>query len=218
MAYIRLDWDDIDKEKFPETLKRYRLFRGYTQAKLAEKVGVKNTTISNYEKGVSLPDIDTVKKIARVLRVDPGEFYIDWRFRSQDALDVVPVNVQVEYDILTRKYTNWFVALPDSYYDLKLRAWLVPKDYLCTDDKRKHFVVMTPLNKYSDGDTIVAIADNAYPFIGIYGYDEDGNELLKPITRWNPDYNKLIRINRCASFTIIGKVILFDTKDVEEFI
>ena len=46
----------IDKKKFPEVLKRYRLFRGYTQAKLAERVGVKNTTISNYEKGVSLPD------------------------------------------------------------------------------------------------------------------------------------------------------------------
>ena len=45
---------------FPAGLKYYRGLKGVTQKELAEEVGANNTTISNWEKGISKPDMDTL--------------------------------------------------------------------------------------------------------------------------------------------------------------
>ena len=41
---------------FSENLSTFRKEKGWTQSELAEKLGVKANTISNYEKGISTPD------------------------------------------------------------------------------------------------------------------------------------------------------------------
>ena len=48
---------------FPEKLKEAREMKNLKQSDLAKLLGVKNTTISNYEKGVSYPHVDTLYKI-----------------------------------------------------------------------------------------------------------------------------------------------------------
>ena len=40
-----------------------------TQADLAEELGVKPNTISNYENGNSMPDLDTVQKLTGVFHI-----------------------------------------------------------------------------------------------------------------------------------------------------
>lgn len=52
---------------FSENLKKYRKNIGFSQSDLAERLGVKPNTISNYEKGVSQPDIDMLIKIIKIL-------------------------------------------------------------------------------------------------------------------------------------------------------
>lgn len=47
-----------------------------TQAELAERLGVKNTTISNWEKGVSKPDADQIERLCWELNVEPNYFFI----------------------------------------------------------------------------------------------------------------------------------------------
>lgn len=44
--------------------------KGFTQVKLAEKLDVSQNTISNWETGVSKPDVPMVAKIAKIFDCD----------------------------------------------------------------------------------------------------------------------------------------------------
>lgn len=46
---------------------KYRKAKGITQRELAEKLGVTQPTITQYETGVRKPDIITLKKLAAIL-------------------------------------------------------------------------------------------------------------------------------------------------------
>ncbi len=46
------------------------------QTELAEKIGAKQKSISQYETGVSLPSIPTLSKIAKVLK-KPASYFLD---------------------------------------------------------------------------------------------------------------------------------------------
>ena len=50
-----------------------RLQRGLTQRQLADLADLYHTTISELERGVTRPDIDTLKRIAAALHVPIGE-------------------------------------------------------------------------------------------------------------------------------------------------
>ena len=50
-------------------LRDLRKQRGLTQQELADIVGVSNVSLSNYERGVQMPDIYTLTKIANALGV-----------------------------------------------------------------------------------------------------------------------------------------------------
>jgi transcriptional regulator with XRE-family HTH domain len=64
----------------PTTLKQARERRGLTQAELADAAGVDQATVSRLEIGrVSNPSFDTVKKLARALRVAPEALTFDAR-------------------------------------------------------------------------------------------------------------------------------------------
>ena len=49
---------------FAENLKKIRKDKGYTQEILAEKLNVVRQTVSKWEKGLSLPDVDMLSTIA----------------------------------------------------------------------------------------------------------------------------------------------------------
>lgn len=48
------------------TLKALRINKGYNQEKAASLIGVSVETLSNYEKGITYPDIPVLKKIEEV--------------------------------------------------------------------------------------------------------------------------------------------------------
>ena len=55
--------------KFADRLKKLRNKYGYTQKGLSEVLGIKQTTISNYEKGLRFPDADKLKQISNLFNV-----------------------------------------------------------------------------------------------------------------------------------------------------
>ena len=57
---------------FSENLKAMRKSKGYTQEELAIKLNVTRQTISKWEKGLSVPDVDFLFKIADVLETNVG--------------------------------------------------------------------------------------------------------------------------------------------------
>jgi putative transcriptional regulator len=58
---------------FNENLKTIRKAKGYTQEELAIKVNVVRQTVGKWEKGLSVPDADTLANIADVLEVNVSE-------------------------------------------------------------------------------------------------------------------------------------------------
>lgn len=64
---------------FGEKLKKARIEKGYKQSELGEILGLKNTTISNWEKGVSNPDVEIVAKLCNILNVTASYFLMIWQ-------------------------------------------------------------------------------------------------------------------------------------------
>ncbi len=56
-----------------DTLKRIRKERGYTQDDVANFLNIKRQTYSSYERGISLPDIETIKKLTYFFNVSINE-------------------------------------------------------------------------------------------------------------------------------------------------
>lgn len=56
-------------EKFSNRLKTLRKLKGYTQKDFSDIIGVKQTTVSNYEKGLRFPDVDRLNQIANIFNV-----------------------------------------------------------------------------------------------------------------------------------------------------
>ena len=63
------------RELLATNLKSYRMARGWSQAKLAEKAGVSTQYIGMIETRVKFPSSDMLQKLARALRVDPAELF-----------------------------------------------------------------------------------------------------------------------------------------------
>ena len=60
---------------FGETIRNARKVLGLTQRQLSEQLGVSNTSVSNWEKGLSRPDADMIQKLCRVLQLQPNDIY-----------------------------------------------------------------------------------------------------------------------------------------------
>lgn len=56
-----------------EKIKEVRTARGMTQQEVADAIGIAYQNISQYERGVRTPKMDTLRKIAAVLSVDAWE-------------------------------------------------------------------------------------------------------------------------------------------------
>jgi transcriptional regulator with XRE-family HTH domain len=74
-------------ERFGDNLARQRKLADMSQDETALRAGVNRTEISQIERGLRLPRVDTVAKIAAALEIEPGELFegITWQ----------PGNVQI---------------------------------------------------------------------------------------------------------------------------
>ena len=64
---------------FSENLKAMRKAKGYTQEELAIKLNVTRQTISKWEKGLSVPDVDFLFKIADQKYRKTNFYYLEER-------------------------------------------------------------------------------------------------------------------------------------------
>lgn len=58
-----------NKTELGKNIRSYRILRNYTQARLAEEIGVSASTIAMYETGQREPDMDMIEAIADILNV-----------------------------------------------------------------------------------------------------------------------------------------------------
>ena len=57
------------------TLRQFREKKGLTQAELGNRVGLKQTTISQYENGSRTPTLAMAKKLSDVLGISLDDFF-----------------------------------------------------------------------------------------------------------------------------------------------
>ena len=65
----------MDKKEFGKKIKLARVESDLTQDMLAQKINTKQKNISRYETGASMPSIETLIKIAQVLKKKIGYFF-----------------------------------------------------------------------------------------------------------------------------------------------
>ena len=65
------------------TLKQLRESKGISQTQLANLVGLKQTTISQYENGSRKPNLNKAKKIADVLNITLDDFFCLSTFQNE---------------------------------------------------------------------------------------------------------------------------------------
>lgn len=69
----------------PMTLKAIRINKGDTQEEAAKGIGISVETLGNYERGLTYPDIPTLKKIEKYYGVN----YSDINFLLKDYEKIV---------------------------------------------------------------------------------------------------------------------------------
>lgn len=69
-----MDYKSLSK-KFGNRLKYYRLMQGYTQEKLAEKLGVDSHYVSDIECGTRNITFKTLWKLMTALEVEPSKLF-----------------------------------------------------------------------------------------------------------------------------------------------
>lgn len=64
----------MDAKKLGKKIKLARIELDLNQTDLADSIGAKQKSISRYETGLSMPSIETLVKIAKVLKKPAGYF------------------------------------------------------------------------------------------------------------------------------------------------
>jgi len=64
----------MDAKRLGKKIKIARIELDMNQTDLADKIGAKQKSISRYENGLSMPSIETLMKISRVLKKPAGYF------------------------------------------------------------------------------------------------------------------------------------------------
>ena len=65
----------MDQQKIGQFIAEMRKEQGLTQRELAEKLNVSDKVVSKWETGKSLPDVETMPKISKVLGISISELY-----------------------------------------------------------------------------------------------------------------------------------------------
>lgn len=75
MCIISLELRQVIKLKYEigKRIRKYREACGISQKQLAEKLGISNNRVSNWEQGINRPDADILADICRALNISPSE-------------------------------------------------------------------------------------------------------------------------------------------------
>lgn len=182
---------------------------GLTQRQLAEKIKVSNTSISNWEKGVSNPDPDTIQNLCWALDVQPNYFFdADTRSLPDNFL---PLPKMKEWKVL-----GGTACGEPIFKELDDETVLAPADidadfvFRCVGDSMINArifdgdIVFVKSEPVEDGQIAVVRVEDSYSLKRIY-HGPDYLELRSE----NPMYPPIIIRGEQANAEIIGRAVQF---------
>lgn len=104
--------------KLPENIKNLRLMRGLSQKQLGEMLNKSPNAISNWEKGMTSPDVDLLETICKVLKVSPNQLYGWEPCKELEEFLARESEILIEIEKLTKKRTEIDKQLQE--YSMKL--------------------------------------------------------------------------------------------------
>jgi len=81
------------EEYFAQSIKKLRKTLGYTQQELADVIGVRKTTICNYESGYARPTINTLQHIMNCFGLPASYFIPDEKLRNKVYQNIFGVTI-----------------------------------------------------------------------------------------------------------------------------
>ena len=67
-------------------IRKFREEKNISQKELAQRIGVSNSRVSNWEQGINRPDVDFLASICKALNVSPSEL-LDIRLSDDELND-----------------------------------------------------------------------------------------------------------------------------------
>ena len=88
-----------------ERIKLTRELVGMTQAELADKLGVSYQSISQWERDVRKPKIETIYRLAEAMNISPSELFSEAELISV-ALDVMAKAEKTQFESIVEEHTQ----------------------------------------------------------------------------------------------------------------
>ena len=201
--------------EFRKNIARMRKKMGVSQSELAEKLGVRKTTISNYETGYSVPDHKMLIKLSDIFGVSVDSL-LGHRGEAPDAAEppaayqIVPVVGEVRAgqptfaieEILGQLFLPRDMVHGYDYFGLVVRgdsmnlARIQPNDIL----------LVRRQSTADNGDIVIASFGNEEATVK--RYFRNGNQVILKPESTNPVYQPIqINLAEENDFAVLGKVI-----------
>lgn len=162
-------------DRFGANIAFLRKKLGWSQEDLAKKLGVQRTTISNYEKGISMPPYKTLKKIVALFGVDMHRLTVD-------DLSIEPVHEE-----RSSNYSIESVALDSKQEDENFEERIIYNEKkerqhrhgFGWESEKRSFKMPAPLARMSDPATGSTEQDDDY----IRKLEEEIRQLTNSVKR-----------------------------------
>lgn len=198
---------------FGDKIREARKAAGLTQRQLAETINVSNTSISNWEKGLSRPDPDTIQNLCWALDVQPNYFFgAESRIYPDNILPMpemrkIPLlgTIACGTPILATENTDGEVSIPEYIHaDFALR---------CKGDSMINarifdgdIVYIRQQEAVENGDIAAVLIEDEATLKRVKLYDdhislEPENPLYKPIVLWGEEMNTVKILGKAVAFT-----------------
>lgn len=66
---------NIIRQNIMKNISYYRKLNGYTQKELATVLGIKNSSVSNWEQGLNAPDIETIFELCKLFNISVSDMF-----------------------------------------------------------------------------------------------------------------------------------------------
>lgn len=97
-----------NEKMFQENLKNLRKKKGYSQQELAVRLNVVRQTISKWEKGLSVPDADTLIQMAEVFDVSVNELLgVNVEMKDEESINSITEQLVRINEQLAVKNNRW---------------------------------------------------------------------------------------------------------------
>ena len=117
----------MNQEKIGKFIAKCRKENGYTQALLAEKLGITNRAVSKWENGKSMPDASIMLELCELLGINVNELLIGEHIIMDNYKEVAEKNL-VEMKTQEEKAKKKVILVVIVFAIMLLLTWFAGKD------------------------------------------------------------------------------------------